>query len=219
MNFLDLQNFTAYTLDDLNFGYFTPVQVKLWLNNGQKRVQNRLIQAGENYYVKGVQTSLVVNQRDYVLPEDFKKLNRLEVLVSGSSPTESVTPVMAITLNQQDLVGNSVGTPSVYTIKRNRLILRPAPDTALTLRMEYTYQVTDLVLDTDEPDCPESYHELIALYACEDGYIKDGRASPLLDKKIKEFEKQMDRDAIERQQDSPRMIVETGNSQSGGIYF
>ena len=219
MTFLDLQNLTAFWLDDLQFGYFTSTQVKLWLNNAQKELQKRLIKAGANYYVKGVQTSLVISQRDYVLPEDFKKLNRLEIVVSGSNPNESVTSLKEITLNQQDLVSTGVGTPAVYTIKRNRLILRPAPDTALNLRMEYTYQVTDMVLDTDIPDCPDSYHEYIALLACQDGFIKDGRLSALLDKKIKDYERDLDADADERAEDAPRMIVETGSDFPGGLIF
>src|ERR1044072_4285102 len=101
MNFLQLQSLVSYWLDDLNFGYFTQAQVKVWLNNAQRDTQKRLIKAGQNYYVKYCSTPLVINQRDYVLPSDFKKLHRLEVVVSGSDPNESVTPLREITINQQ----------------------------------------------------------------------------------------------------------------------
>ena len=218
MDFLDLQNSTAYFLDDLQFGYFTPTQIKLWINNAQKEVQKRLLKSGNNHYLRCVTTTLVVNQNDYVLPLDFKHLHRLEVIISGTAPNESASPILPITLNQTDLVDNTVGTPAVYYFKRNRLVLEPAPDTALILRMWYSYEVAELVLDSDEPDVPTAYQELIPLLAAEDGFIKDGRVSGLLEKKLKEFQKDMDSDAQERNKDVPRGIVETGFS-GGGFYY
>ncbi len=219
MTFLDLQNLTAFWLDDLQFGYFTQTQVKTWLNNAQKEVQKRLIKAGQQYYTECVQTTLVINQFDYVLPQDFKKVQRLEVIVSGTSPNECTIPVIPITLNQKDLVVTGNGTPQFYTIKRDRLIVRPAPDTALILRLYYSYQVADMVLDTDIPDVPDAYQELIALLACQDGFIKDGRSNALLGVKIQDYEKDFDSDAQERSQDQPRSIVVTGDDASSGYYF
>lgn len=212
MNFLDLQNSTAYFLDDLQFGYFTTTQVKLWLNNAQREVQKRLLKAANNYYLKCVTTTLVVDQRDYVLPLDFKKLHRLEVITSGSVPDEVYYPILPMTLNQKDLASTQSGTPNYYFFKKNRLVLNCAPDTAYTLRLYYSYEVTDMSLDTDEPDVPSAYRELLPLLAAEDGFIKDGRVSALLEKKLRAFEQDMDSDAQERNQDVPRGIVETGFS-------
>lgn len=218
MTFRQLKDLVASWLDDLQFGYFTEPQVEVFINNATKEVQKRLIKAGQNYYNIPVQTTLVVNQNDYVLPDDFKKLHRLEVVISGSCPNESVQEILPITTNQQDLVPTGVGTPLCYYFKKSRLVLKPAPDTALTMRMIYSYLVQDMTLDTDTPDVPESYHELIALLAAQDGFIKDGRSSPLLEKKLKQFEDDMDSDAQERNQDSPRSIVQTTNDYSGAFY-
>lgn len=218
MTFLDLQNLVAYNLDDLQFGYFTPTQVKVWLNNAQKRVQKMLIDAGQNYYLTCAQTTMLANQSDYSCPLDFKKLHRMEVILSGSPPNEAIARVLPITLNQQDLVTRGAGTPAVYVIKRNKFTLFPAPDTALVLRIQYTYEVGDMSLDTDLPDAPASYHELVALLACEDGFLKDGRVNDLLLKKIAKFESELKTDSQERQQDLPRNIVMTGNGYGGGGY-
>lgn len=217
--FLELQNEVAYYLDDLQFGYFTPTQVKLWINNAQKEVQKRLINAGANYYVKCVQTQLVVGQREYALPLDFKKEHRLELVMSGVSPNETTQPLGPITINQQDLIPTLSGTPMGYYFRRASLIIRPAPDTALTMRMEYSYQVADMVNDTDIPDVPADYSELIALLAAEDGFIKDGRASDLLEKKIAEYNARLKSDAQERNQDQSRMVVDSGQSYDGGFFF
>src|SRR5882724_8386671 len=97
MQFSDLQNLVAYTLDDLQFGYFTSTQVKVWLNNAQRETQKRLMKAGNNRYTIPVQTTLVVNQNDYVLPADFKKLHKLEIIISGTAPNESTYPIQPIT--------------------------------------------------------------------------------------------------------------------------
>lgn len=219
MTFLDLQNLTAYWLDDLQFGYFTPNQVKLWLNNGQRELQKKLIQAGQNYYVTCAQATLTVNQRDYTLPADFKKLHRLEVVIAGTNPNETVNVIIPATLNQQDLILQGSGTPQIYTIIRNRLNIRPAPDTPLVMRMNYSYQVVDMILDTDIPDAPEAYHEMIALMAAQDGFLKDGRASELLVKKLAEYEALLKTDSQERNQDMPRNIVMTGNYESSTNYW
>lgn len=219
MNFGQLQALVSYWLDDLQFGYFTQTQVKIWLNNAQKEVQKRLIKAGQNYYVKCVQTTLVPNQADYVIPQDFKKLNRFVVVMSGTPPNETVNPIMPITLNQQDLVQSNVGTPTFYYMKKNRFTLIPAPEVALPLRLYYSYEVSDMVNDTDVPDVPDSYVELIALLAAQDGFIKDGRVSELLVKKIAEYQVDLDNDAQERLQDLPRSVVETGNDSTYGYYF
>lgn len=219
MTFADLKNSVAYYLDDLQFGYFTETQVGTWLNAAQKRVQKRLLQAGENYYLRCVQTTLVYNQNDYVLPEDFKKLHRLEIVVSGTAPSETVNPVVPITLNQRDFIPIGNGMPCVYSFKRSRITIQPAPDSTYVMRMFYSYEIADMTLNTDEPDVPETYHELIALYAAEDGFLKDGRSPELLLKKIKEFETQLDQDAEERNQDVSRQIVVTGNFGDNGTGF
>lgn len=220
MTFLEMQNSTAYYLDDLAFGYFTPTQVKVWLNNAQKRVQKRLIKAGQSYYNLCSQTTLIKDQREYILPNDFKKLMRLELVTSGVYPNENIQPIVEITTNQKDLIQNSGrGTPCWYTFKRNRLVIYPAPDTALVMKMEYAYEVADMVNDSDLPDVLESYHELIPLLAAEDGFLKDGRVSEILAKKLKEFNEELDQDAQERNQDSARGIVETGTSPAAGFYW
>ncbi len=215
MTFLGLQNQVTYWLDDLQFGYFTTVQVKVWLNNAQKEVQKRLVRAGQNHYLKCVQTTLIVNQNDYVLPEDFKELNRLEIILSGTAPNEAKVTLTPITNNQQDLVGGGSGTPQYYFLKRNRIVLIPAPSSAVLMRMDYTYQVAEMVNDTDLPDVPDAYTELIALLAAEDGHIKDDRSAPLLVKKIDVYQRDLDIAANNRLKDAPRRIVETGDGYGG----
>lgn len=210
--FGELKTTVSYMLDDLQFGYFTEIQVGLWLNQSQKRVQKLLLKAGQNYYQLCAMTTLVVNQRDYVLPADFKQEHRLELVIAGTNPNETTSALIPITTMQQDLVPSGVGTPAFYEFRKNRIILRPAPDLALPMRLFYSYEVPDMTLDSDIPDVPDSYHELIALYAAEIGFIKDGRVSTLLEKRLKEVMDELESDSKERNKDVPRGITETGHS-------
>ncbi len=219
MTFLDCQNATAEILDDLQFGYFTPTQVKRWINNAQREVQKRLLKSGNNYYNKCVQTSLVLNQPDYVIPADFKKVMRLYLVISGTPPNETTSDLNPITTNQMGVIPPTAGTPGFYRFKRNRLVLDQYPDTVYLMRLEYAYEVSDMSLDTDLPDVPTAYQELIPLLAAEYGFIKDTKSSALLDKKLSEFKRDMDSDAQERNQDVPRGITETGQFSSGGNFY
>jgi hypothetical protein len=191
----------------------------VWLNNGQRELQKLILQAGQNFYVKRIYTTLVVNQNDYVLPEDFLKNHRLEIVQSGTTPNETVTPVTPITINQVDLINTTTGTPACYYLKKNRITLEPAPDTALVMRMFYSYRVSDMTLATDMADAPEEFHEFIAVLATLDGLLKDQRdPGPMLEKR-RYYEAMLKNEAQERTQDGPRGIVETGSYTTGGWYY
>jgi hypothetical protein len=207
VTFSELKTLLVGWLDDLNYGYFTEPQVENWLNNAQFKVQKMLLMTGENYYMKPVETSLIVHRQDYVLPYDFWKLHRLELVLSGSAPNEDVRRLRPITNNQKDVVNSQTGTPYHYYIKRNRLVLFPIPDAAKTMRLYYSPRVVHMVLGTDVPDVPEHYHELIAIEAALDGFIKDGRSPDLLLRKKAEYEEDLKQSAIERNEDESRGIL------------
>jgi len=218
MNFQQLKGLVSYWLDDLNFGYFTQTQVGIWLNNAAKEVQKRIIKSGQLYYVACSKTPLVTNQSKYILPSNFLKINRLETFILNSRTVP--TQLVPITLNQQNLVyRESTGEPEFYSIKKNAIVVYPTPNTAKYLRLDYTYAIPKMANDVDIPDVPEEYHELIALYAAQDGFIKDQRVPELLVKKIREYETLMDQDANERRRDAPRQVVETGINFENGYYW
>lgn len=221
MNLGQLRTLALQWLDDLNGTYFTPSIVNTWINNGQTEVQKRLIKAGQNYFLKCVQTTLVVNQKDYILPDDFMKVHRLELVTSGTGTSEVAYPLMPVIINQVDVTPTNVGAPSAYYFKANRIVITPIPDTAYILRLYYSNQILDMVNDTDSPDLriPQRYQELIALYAAQDGFIKDGRGSELLVKKIAEYERHMDTDTQERNVDYPRMVNDMDPAGYGEIFW
>lgn len=208
-----LEAVTLDWLDDPNGAYFSKARLDTWINNAQHECQKLLLLAEELYYVKPVQTTLVVNQNEYVLPSDFLELHRLELVTDGSPPNENTVPLSPMTMNQQDLVPNHTGTPQFYFLKRNRLVVFPWPDTPLTLRLYYSYEVADMVLPTDLPDIPDEYHEFLAVLASIDGMLKDQRDPSAMIMKRGYYEAMLKNSAEQRRKDASRAIVVTGEGQ------
>lgn len=219
MTLAELRTLVSTWLDDINNGYFTAAQINVWLNNAQREAQKMVIQAFEGHYRKCVETTTVVNQREYQLPDDFKKLTRLECILSGTSfQNEARQRLSKITENQQDFFPDNTGTPISYYFQGDKLVLVPCPDQAKTLRLTYLYRVTDMSADGDTPDIPEDYHEYLAVLATLDGLYRDGRdVGPFLEKK-KYYEEQFRRDAEERNVDEPRTVVQTQSDDYESMY-
>lgn len=209
MTFLELQQLTSYWLDDLNFGYFTQTQVKRWLNNAQQEAQKILIQSSENWFLDCVTTTCVANQPNYALPDDFLKLNRLQVVENPGTSSEDRTQIFGVVLSQDKLLTQSPAFPAAYYLKSNQLILVPVPDSTYTLRMDYTFRLADMVLDGDVSDIPEQYHEYIALLAAISGFLKDDRNPSSLLAKKQWYEELFKRDSEDRKVDAPREVIST----------
>lgn len=210
MTFQEMKNLVASWVDDLNFGYFTESQVEAFLNNGLKEAQKRLIQAGENYYMKVVCTPVIANQQDYQLPIDFMATRRVE-MISGTSPNQTVYPLAPITPMEAQAIVSSPGEPSAYWLKKNRLVLdRPYNTSGVReLKLYYDYFVANMTMPTDTPDLPERYQEYPCVLATLDCLYKDNRpVQPMLDKK-NYYETLMKQDAERRTRDYPRMIIAT----------
>lgn len=218
MTFLQLRTLVWSWLDDPDGGYFTESEVNRWINNAQQEAQKLILQSFESHFEKCVETTTVINQREYQLPSDFKKLVRLDLIVSGTTfATEDADQLSKITSSQQDLISVSkTGTPVSYFFKNNQIILVPAPDAAKTLRMTYIYRLADMSNDSDESEIPIEYHEYLAVLATIDGLQKDGRdIGPMMAKK-QGYETTIKRDAEQRNIDAPRTVVQTMDDEYYG---
>lgn len=205
-------------LDDVNYGYFTDAIVSRYINDAQFELQKKLISAGVNYYVKAVYTTMVPGQKDYALPEDLLKINRLEYVVQNfNQPNEVSETISPVTLNQQDTYPLNSGNPRGYYLTKAKLWTIPAPDNVYQLKLHYTYRVVPCTLAGQTMDCPEEFMEFIPILAALDGFIRDGRdPTPLLSKKAF-YESMLEKEAQRRTVDKPRMIVDT--SESFGVLF
>lgn len=200
----------SYLVDDLSLGYFSPTQVNFFLNNAQREVQKRLMQTPGNWYVTEVNTATVQFQSRYLLPPDFLKIHRAELVLSGAAPNEVKNPIDFITINESDLLQTGSGTPSCAFITQNIMTILPAPDTAnQTLRLFYSYLVADMVSGTDVPDVPTQYQELIAWLAIRNCFTKDQRDPAPVNTEIALYEAMMKQDSQQRDITKGRRIVST----------
>lgn len=207
MNRGELSTLVWSWLDDPNHTYFTAPQVNVWLNNAQREVQKQLIQAGENFYVTRASTQTVTNYDTYALPSDFLKVNKLELLLTGTTPNEVRQTISPTTLVQIDNVSMTTGQPCAYVLKKNCILMRPIPDNVYTIYLDYSYLVADMTADSSYPDVPTQYHEYLAVLATIDGLLKDQRdPAPMLAKKDF-YLSLMKQDSENRTIDAPRSVV------------
>ncbi len=218
MNLGQLRTLCLSWLDDPSATYFTPAQVNVWLNNAQRECQKQLIQAGQQWYTTFVSTTLVLNQDTYAVPTDFLKVNKMQVLLSGVTPNQNRTLINPVTLVQIDQVSMTTGTPAAYAMRKNSFVLRPIPDQALTLYMDYTYRVSEMTTDSSLPDVPNQYHEYLAVLATLDGLFKDQREPQAMMAKKDYYLGLMKQDAAERRIDAAREVVVTDSWDIGVLF-
>lgn len=215
----ELRTLMLSWLDDAKSGYFDAATLNIWLNLAQRRVQMDLLQAGQNYYEISVETPLIAGQADYLFPTDFITLNRLEIVISGTGVNENRQPLKPITTNQQDMVPIDYGTPTNYFIKRDRFTISPTPQSAMTMRLYYSYRVADMGADSDTPDVPEHFMEYVPVVACFDGFIKDDRSPENLLAKKAKYEEILKKMSSARTEDTSRQIVITTDYDNFGSMF
>lgn len=210
MTFGELKTLVWSWLDDPNAGYFTDAQVSVWLNNGQKEVQKKLIQSGELWWAVPVQSNTVASTGEYSLPSDFVRLHKLQIVVSGTAPNENLSRLGIMTPVQEDEYPTGLGLPSGYYIRKNCLVIRKTPDRVYVLKMLYSPQIVAMTVNSQTPDMPDRYHEAIALEACQDGFLKDQRdPNPIFKAKWDGYMEMLKQDSQNRNVDSPREVVVT----------
>lgn len=215
MNLSQIQSNVLAWLDDENQGYFNANDVLNWVNNACYQTELQMIQAGNNWFMKPVETYTVYQQADYLWPSDFLVEHRIEVVLSGTGTSENRQALVPITTNMQDLIPITSGVPSNYYIKKDRFTMSPVPDQggpgpsgSYLTRLYYSYLIPQLVNPTDVPDIPTQFHEYICLLAAYNGFIKDDRAPANLVAKLEQYETLMKQSLVDRTQDLARQVVQ-----------
>lgn len=206
----EIRTLASVWLDDVNNGYYTTAQLNVWINNAQREVQKLLLNSAEDFYTVCATTTTVIDQARYQLPDDLMKIMRLAYILSGSGDTATYAVLYPMTRNQRELASfGPEGDPTNYYINKDTITLVPTPTRAITLHMDYARRVTDMSSDSDEPDCPEEYHEYLAILAARDGFLRDSRDMAPIQSKLNYFETMLKQTSENRNEDMPRMIVST----------
>lgn len=168
--YLDLQQ------EVLDYG-FSPTRyrasIKRWLNDALKRVYRKL-DFPENQTEAAV--PFVAGTREYSLPADFIRLSRsddegsLRIELAGAADLP-VHEVPLVEINARD--ETATGRPLLFALKASTFVVWPAPDATYTGRLPYWAGAAEMVADTDVPNIPDEYCELLVAYALSLAYGKE----------------------------------------------
>jgi len=142
----------------------TLTSVKRNLNRGYKKIVNRVVALNQDYYLRLAKADLVANQSTYALPEDFKRLRRLDISFDGTTRSKGVR------IDRQTLYDpmSSVSEASpLYSLISDGIELYPTPVSDVTngLWLWYVENVSDMVADDAEANVPLGYDDLCIDYA------------------------------------------------------
>jgi|GEM_PF-2601093 len=145
-----------------------------WINDAQRRIcrsHNFAFMESE------ADTTLVVDQRNYALPDAsgsdlrFKVEISLEI-IAASGDRHRLKRIFKQDAEKRDeyISTTKSGTPRHYSLQKGQIYLYPRPGTALTMNLEYYGFLDDLSSDTDTNDLIDDYPEVVEALATAFGY-------------------------------------------------
>ena len=137
--------------------------VKTWLNQAQRRAviesEIRTQESSQTYSTEsGVAT--------YTLPTNFARL----IDFFNTETHEILSPLDP---KDYDSLPASTGRPSAYAVLGNSLTLYATPDGVYPLELRYWKLPADMSADSDTPEIPVQYHELLVAYAMRKAYLRE----------------------------------------------
>lgn len=168
MTFSDMQTRVGELINQSvsdNTKTVTNTEVKAYLNIGYKKAKNAVVSVNESYYTRLAKADLVANQATYSLPDDSRKIRRVEVGYDVSTTRYEATRLDRNSKPDPNTSFNQ-GAP-VFYIVGDSIELDPTPDTAVTdgLWLWYLEDVGDMVNASDEPNLPQGYDYTPIFYA------------------------------------------------------
>jgi hypothetical protein len=138
-----------------------------WVNDYYMQIVDEIVKVNPDYFAKSSKTSLIADQQEYDLPDDFEKVVMVNmkidgvwkrVLPMGNADIRHISTHSDTTSNQ----GFSTAEPRYYIIGDNIGIMPiPSETTASALQVWYVYTPTTLSSDSDSPAFPSKYHYII----------------------------------------------------------
>lgn len=135
----------------------TTEDISRWANDGQLEIARRT-----EVLLLTHTTETVIEQREYPLPADFLRANR--VMVNGTVIKRTSSSSLDIVAPSRDVTPYRGGTPTGYYIRRKTIQLYPAPEAVVSLVIEYNARPTTLVETDDIPEIPVEMHQDIVRY-------------------------------------------------------
>lgn len=217
----DLISRVRFFIDEPTQQNFTDKDITYALNVAQQDVAKEIVHEYEDYFEKQADLNpsgggTIPGVALYTLPTDFLKFKRIERTDTG----ETIHP---IDYNEKVTTGNglvnlvSPGGVMSYAIVGNNLVLDPPPASVVPVRLTYVYRLADLdtVVNTTS-DVPAEHHDMIAVRAAIDMFIKDESDTSALQDRWLQLLNQLQRTLRQRQIQEPKRVRSV---QSHGILY
>jgi hypothetical protein len=217
MTFLEMQTRVGELINQSvtdDSSLVTLTEVKANLNRAYQKVYNRVTSLGQGYGLRESYTDLVAGQSRYGFPDDFKKLDRVEI---GYDTAETRVLAKAITRDAINSPQTSFSQANpVYAMLGNMFQIFPTPlgtspddDVTDGIHLWYIEDVVDLEDDADEAVLPIGYDDLCIEYAVaqakrRQGLVDEARES--LGEFYNELERMVD-EVVERVDEGSEVIV------------
>ena len=211
---------TRFFIDEPTQKNWLDSDLNIAINIAQADVAKEISHIYEDYFIKtadlnasGTPPGTIPGQELYSLPADFIKFKRVE----RSDLGEALSP---IDINEKPLYGTAsaplvsmagVGNGICYYIIGNSVGFTPTPADYIPIRLYYNYRLVDLVNDSDTSEIPQDYHDMLALRAAIDAFIKDESDTSALERRYNGLFSQLQRTLRNRQTQEPRRVRRTDN--------
>lgn len=177
MDLSQLRTASRERADEESDGFISNSELDNYINQGVQYIFAQMVQRFEDYFIvagdvsNGGEFDTVQNQQLYPLPADLHKLVKVEMRSATSDDDRDYYRIRKANIANQDYAAQSPRSrygyyDFQYYIAGSKIGLRPIPSGATnTIRLWYVPFVALLVDDTDVPEIPIIYHNLIADYA------------------------------------------------------
>lgn len=135
----------------------TTEDITRWANDGQLEVARRT-----EALLFTFTESTVQGQREYPLPADFLRVNK--VTWSGLVLSRTSSADMDKSFPTRDVSPFRPGAPNSYYVRNRKIYLFPVPDSVQDLVVEYNARPVSLVETDDQPSLPVEMHLDIVRY-------------------------------------------------------
>ena len=179
----DLRTLLRDLIDEPNPVFWSDARLNRSINASLQQLAGEITERGSDYYVKRDATSITtVASTAYVaLPTDFVRLRRIY-----NSDGEYLTPRQFKLLDPDD-----TDEPMYFEIINDNIYFQPIPDAVYVLPIEYWYKPADMSSDSDTPDFPAAYHNLLAWDAAVTSILQDSNESRGLQRKYEQMKQTM----------------------------
>lgn len=175
MNRSDIRTHMRDLLDESTEGFWSNDDLNRYINLANRKVNSVVSLLHEEYFTVSSTFSTVSGTKSYSLPTDCRLVRRLEIY--NSSDASDIIKVDELRFPRIEAGGewpfSSSGQPQRYIVRATQFDLLPTPDAVYTMRIYYDARKSDLATDSDTPQAPSEFHDMLVYWACALAQIKN----------------------------------------------